>query len=45
LAWFGENGLFDAKSIVCQLFRSDMMKGARQEAADRVAIASVIHFT
>jgi len=40
-----ENGLFDAKSMVGQVFRSDKMKEALQVAADRSAITSVIDFT
>jgi S-(hydroxymethyl)glutathione dehydrogenase/alcohol dehydrogenase len=40
-----ENGLFDAKSLVGQVFRSDKMKEALQVAADRSAITSVIDFT
>jgi S-(hydroxymethyl)glutathione dehydrogenase / alcohol dehydrogenase len=40
-----ENGLFDAKSLVGQVFRSDKMKEALQVAADRSTIASVIDFT
>jgi Zn-dependent alcohol dehydrogenase len=39
-----ENGLFDAKSMVGQVFRSDKMKEALQVAADRSAITSVIDF-
>ena len=40
-----KNGLFDAKSLVGQVFRSDKMKEALQVAADRSAITSVIDFT
>jgi S-(hydroxymethyl)glutathione dehydrogenase/alcohol dehydrogenase len=40
-----ENGLFDAKSMVGQVFRADKMKEALQVAADRSTIASVIDFT
>ena len=40
-----ENGLFDAKSLVGQVFRSDKMREALQVAADRSAITSVIEFT
>jgi S-(hydroxymethyl)glutathione dehydrogenase / alcohol dehydrogenase len=40
-----ENGLFDAKSLVGPLFRSDKMKEALQVAADRSAVTSIIDFT
>jgi S-(hydroxymethyl)glutathione dehydrogenase / alcohol dehydrogenase len=40
-----ENGLFDAKSLIGQVFRDDKMKEALQVAADRSAITSVIDFT
>jgi len=40
-----ESGLFDAKSMVGQVFRPDKMKDAVQVAADRSAITSVIDFT
>jgi S-(hydroxymethyl)glutathione dehydrogenase/alcohol dehydrogenase len=40
-----ENGLFDAKSMVGQVFRGDKMKEALQIAADRSSITSVIDFT
>ena len=40
-----ENGLFDAKSMVGQVFGLDKMKEALQVAADRSAITSVIQFS
>lgn len=40
-----ENGLFDAKSLVDRVFRSDKMQEALQVAADRSAITSTIDFT
>ena len=40
-----ENGLFDAKALIGQVFRSDKMREALQVAADRSVIASVIDFT
>ena len=40
-----ESGLFDAKSLVGQVFRPDKMREALQVAADRTAITSVIDFT
>jgi S-(hydroxymethyl)glutathione dehydrogenase/alcohol dehydrogenase len=40
-----ENGRFDAKSMVGQVFGPDKMKEALQVAADRSAITSVIQFS
>jgi Zn-dependent alcohol dehydrogenase len=40
-----ENGMFDAKAMVGQVFSIDKMKDALQVAADRSAITSVINFT
>ena len=40
-----ESGLFDAKSMVGQVFGSDKMKDAVQVAADRSAITSAIQFS
>jgi hypothetical protein len=40
-----ESGLYDAKSMVGQVFRPDTMREAVQVAADRSAITSVIDFT
>ena len=40
-----ENGSFDAKSMVGQVFSGEKMKEALQVAADRSAITSIIDFT
>ena len=40
-----ENGLFDAKAMVGQVFGVDKMRDAVQVAADRSAITSVIQFS
>jgi len=40
-----EQGLYDAKSIVGRVSKTDQMREAQQTAADRTAITAVIDFT